>query len=236
MQQHQRNDRWPHAPHTSGERPGLSRLAPSCRTSTRAVVIRGPMAWAMVRRRPDFAWRASRTHTERCRRLRSSGCLTPSTACETFVLDGECDHRDSLLSADERASGKAMMICVSRARGQPDRSRHVIRVQRADAGHVGSKQALWPPTPFASNDGFGVPRWRVSGRGRLRQGIESSAAPCRRESALGMWPRRAVTRRRGPEDAIIKRTVLEPLDRIVGRLVFGPSRRRLPPPPSLIRE
>lgn len=76
------------------------------------------MAWAMVRRRPDFAWRASRTRTETCRRLRSRGCVTTSTACETFVLDGECDHRDSLLSADERASGKTMMICVSRARGQ----------------------------------------------------------------------------------------------------------------------
>lgn len=38
-------------------------------------------------------------------------------ACETTVLEGEVDHFDSLLSDDERAAGKTMMICVSRARG-----------------------------------------------------------------------------------------------------------------------
>jgi ferredoxin len=36
--------------------------------------------------------------------------------CETRVLDGEPDHRDALLNADERASGDTMLICVSRAR------------------------------------------------------------------------------------------------------------------------
>src|SRR5262249_54529449 len=36
--------------------------------------------------------------------------------CETPVLDGEPDHRDSLLSEDERAANDCMMICVSRAR------------------------------------------------------------------------------------------------------------------------
>jgi ferredoxin-NADP reductase len=36
--------------------------------------------------------------------------------CETAVLEGEIDHRDSVLSDEERASGKTMMICVSRAR------------------------------------------------------------------------------------------------------------------------
>ncbi|PKV97598.1 ferredoxin-NADP reductase [Amycolatopsis echigonensis] len=36
--------------------------------------------------------------------------------CETPVLDGVVDHRDSVLSEEERASGKTMMICVSRAR------------------------------------------------------------------------------------------------------------------------
>jgi ferredoxin len=38
--------------------------------------------------------------------------------CETKVLDGEVDHRDSLLSEDERATGGTMMVCVSRCRGQ----------------------------------------------------------------------------------------------------------------------
>jgi ferredoxin len=34
-------------------------------------------------------------------------------SCETRVIAGEPDHRDSLLSAKERASNKVMMICVS---------------------------------------------------------------------------------------------------------------------------
>ncbi|MFF4777983.1 PDR/VanB family oxidoreductase [Microtetraspora fusca] len=36
--------------------------------------------------------------------------------CETVVLDGTPDHRDSLLTDEERAAGDTMMICVSRAR------------------------------------------------------------------------------------------------------------------------
>jgi vanillate O-demethylase ferredoxin subunit len=35
--------------------------------------------------------------------------------CETAVLDGTPDHRDQILTPDERDSGKVMMICVSRA-------------------------------------------------------------------------------------------------------------------------
>ncbi|MDD7969348.1 PDR/VanB family oxidoreductase [Actinomycetospora lemnae] len=35
--------------------------------------------------------------------------------CETTVLDGVPDHRDSLLTAEERAANDTMMICVSRA-------------------------------------------------------------------------------------------------------------------------
>lgn len=37
--------------------------------------------------------------------------------CETRVLAGEPDHRDSVLDAAERAGGDRMMICVSRCRG-----------------------------------------------------------------------------------------------------------------------
>ncbi|MFF4116126.1 PDR/VanB family oxidoreductase [Streptomyces sp. NPDC001714] len=36
--------------------------------------------------------------------------------CETDVLDGRPDHRDSLLTEDERAAGDTMLICVSRSR------------------------------------------------------------------------------------------------------------------------
>ncbi|MFI1996411.1 PDR/VanB family oxidoreductase [Actinoplanes sp. NPDC020271] len=35
--------------------------------------------------------------------------------CETTVLDGAVDHRDVLLTEDERATGDTMFICVSRA-------------------------------------------------------------------------------------------------------------------------
>ena len=38
-------------------------------------------------------------------------------ACETRVLEGEPDHRDGVLTAEERAYGETMMICVSGARG-----------------------------------------------------------------------------------------------------------------------
>ncbi len=37
--------------------------------------------------------------------------------CETAVVDGQPDHRDSLLSEDEKAAGDYMMICVSRSCG-----------------------------------------------------------------------------------------------------------------------
>ncbi|KOX25910.1 ferredoxin [Saccharothrix sp. NRRL B-16348] len=37
--------------------------------------------------------------------------------CETGVLEGVPDHRDSVLSADEQAVCDVMMICVSRSRG-----------------------------------------------------------------------------------------------------------------------
>jgi len=35
--------------------------------------------------------------------------------CETAILEGVADHRDSLLTEAERAAGQTMMICVSRA-------------------------------------------------------------------------------------------------------------------------
>lgn len=42
-----------------------------------------------------------------------SCCEGVCGTCETRVLDGEPDHRDSVLSAKERASNKVMMLCVS---------------------------------------------------------------------------------------------------------------------------
>jgi ferredoxin len=55
--------------------------------------------------------------------LRDAGVLVPSTcregtcgSCETVVLEGEVDHRDSVLGVDERARHDSMMVRVSRAR------------------------------------------------------------------------------------------------------------------------
>jgi ferredoxin len=52
--------------------------------------------------------------------VRAAGLPVPSPcadglcgACETWVLEGRPDHRDALLSAEERASGETMLICVS---------------------------------------------------------------------------------------------------------------------------
>lgn len=38
--------------------------------------------------------------------------------CETSVVEGQPDHRDRILSDEEKAAGKTMLICVSRARGE----------------------------------------------------------------------------------------------------------------------
>lgn len=37
--------------------------------------------------------------------------------CECRIINGEVDHRDSILSSSERAANETMMICVSRAKG-----------------------------------------------------------------------------------------------------------------------
>jgi len=38
-------------------------------------------------------------------------------SCETAVLEGEVDHRDWVLTEQERAEAGVMMVCVSRCRG-----------------------------------------------------------------------------------------------------------------------
>ena len=37
--------------------------------------------------------------------------------CECGVVEGEVDHRDSVLSGAEQASNEILMVCVSRAKG-----------------------------------------------------------------------------------------------------------------------
>jgi ferredoxin len=36
-------------------------------------------------------------------------------SCETGVLEGEVEHRDFVLTAQERAANDCMMVCVSRS-------------------------------------------------------------------------------------------------------------------------
>lgn len=56
--------------------------------------------------------------------LEKAGIGVPSSClegvcgtCETRIIDGEAEHRDSILDAAERAANETMMICVSRSRG-----------------------------------------------------------------------------------------------------------------------
>ena len=57
--------------------------------------------------------------------VRAAGIDVPSDceeglcgSCEVRVLEGEVEHRDRVLSASERAEGRRMMACCSRAKGQ----------------------------------------------------------------------------------------------------------------------
>ncbi|MGW3507773.1 PDR/VanB family oxidoreductase [Streptomyces sp. NPDC000994] len=57
--------------------------------------------------------------------VRDAGADAPSSCeagicgtCETTVLDGTPDHRDDLLTPEEQATGRTMLICVSRCRGE----------------------------------------------------------------------------------------------------------------------
>jgi ferredoxin-NADP reductase len=54
--------------------------------------------------------------------VEAAGVLAPSSCrvgtcgtCEVPVVDGEIEHRDSILSIEEQQDGRTMMICVSRA-------------------------------------------------------------------------------------------------------------------------
>lgn len=56
--------------------------------------------------------------------LEMEGVIVPSVCregicgtCECTVLEGDIDHRDRVLTDEERAGGQIMMVCVSRARG-----------------------------------------------------------------------------------------------------------------------
>jgi vanillate O-demethylase ferredoxin subunit len=57
--------------------------------------------------------------------LELAGVIVPSVcregscgSCECMVIEGEVDHRDQILSEQERQAHKSLMICVSRAKGE----------------------------------------------------------------------------------------------------------------------
>lgn len=57
--------------------------------------------------------------------LEAEGVIVPSVcreghcgSCECVVVEGDIDHRDQILSQQERDAGRSMMICVSRAKSQ----------------------------------------------------------------------------------------------------------------------
>lgn len=57
--------------------------------------------------------------------LEQVGVIVPSVcregncgSCECMVVEGEVDHRDQILSEQERQANKSLMICVSRAKGE----------------------------------------------------------------------------------------------------------------------
>jgi hypothetical protein len=45
-------------------------------------------------------------------------CQAPCGTCECDVVEGEPDHRDSVLNEAEKARNDVMMICVSRSRSE----------------------------------------------------------------------------------------------------------------------
>ena len=59
---------------------------------------------------------ASSTWPKRPGALVLSSCREGTCGtCETVVLEGEVDHRDSILTPDDREANEVMYVCVSRA-------------------------------------------------------------------------------------------------------------------------
>lgn len=57
--------------------------------------------------------------------VEETGIFVPSSCregtcgtCETVIISGEADHRDSILSSEEQEANEVMMICVSRAKSR----------------------------------------------------------------------------------------------------------------------
>jgi ferredoxin-NADP reductase len=102
--------RWPRVPlHTERFQPAESRSG-----ACRPVTVRLRSSGAVIRVPPDRSILEclEDSGVEILSSCRSGTCGT----CLTGVLDGQPDHRDSVLSDDERESGDWIILCVSRAR------------------------------------------------------------------------------------------------------------------------
>lgn len=100
--------------------PGRFRSSGSGRGSSRRRPGTVPSRWSARSPVSPFKWRLGDSVL---RAVRAAGVSALSSCaegirgtCETEVLEGVPDHRDSVLGDEERASGETMMICVSRAR------------------------------------------------------------------------------------------------------------------------
>ncbi|NMG37311.1 2Fe-2S iron-sulfur cluster binding domain-containing protein [Azoarcus sp. TTM-91] len=84
----------------------------------------GPRPFQLVLRQQGISLEVP-AHLSILETLEANGLALPCACreglcrtCETAVCAGEVEHRDYVLSEAERAAGKSMMICVSRARGE----------------------------------------------------------------------------------------------------------------------
>ena len=89
----------------------------------RPVDTSGDQAFEVVAQRSGLTIEVG-AHTSILEALRARGISVPSSCeegvcgtCETKVLEGEVEHRDAILTEEERESNTAMMICCSRALG-----------------------------------------------------------------------------------------------------------------------
>jgi ferredoxin-NADP reductase len=116
--------------------------------------------------------------------------------CQTDVIAGIPDHRDVVLSAAERASGKVMQICVSRAKPRPPGSGPLGRTRHG--------QPIRPRPPSRLVQGYQVHRdvytepgvftgWRC-GTSSATPGYSWAMTARRRIRATTSPPRSAISR------------------------------------------
>ncbi len=109
-----------------GPGPGRTtrRTAPVARTAARPAPVVPLRALDVRRTGSDVSVLTVGADRTLLQALEDAGIVVPSTcregicgSCETAVLAGAVDHRDHLLSAEEKERGDVMLVRVSRAGG-----------------------------------------------------------------------------------------------------------------------